>query len=236
MTVARPTIHFLEGLLPTLPSLSRHPSRVLPASAKGRAVRILIVDDHALFRAGIVLLLSRLDPEVEVVEVGSVEDAFALARPTPPAFDLVLLDLTLRGTTGLDSVRAMRETFPGSAVVILSGIESPDAMREARAKGAQGYIVKAVSADSMLASLRTVLSGHTHFPLIKIAGTGEAKLTPRQLEILRLLCVGRTNKEIAAELRMSDNTVRSHLLFVFRALGVRTRTEAALAARRMGLV
>lgn len=204
-------------------------------------MRILIVDDHALFRAGMGLLLSRLGPGVEVVEVGGVEEAFALAGQPAPGFELVLLDLNLSvpGATGLDSLRAMRQAFPAAAVVILSGLESQEAMREARAKGARGYIVKAASADSMLDALRRVLDGELHFPSIEPAcgaEHGEARLTPRQREILGLLCEGRSNKDIALRLGMSDNTVRSHLMFVFRELGVHTRTEAALMARRMGLL
>lgn len=199
-------------------------------------MRILIVDDHALVRAGIVLLLSRLDAGCETVEVGSVEEALALGSAIPPDFDLVLLDLNLDGMKGLDGLRAIRQTFPAAAVVILSGLESQEAMREARAKGARGYIVKSVSADSMLEALRQVLDGETCFPSIEPAGDTEARLTPRQREILRLLCEGRANKEIALQLGMSDNTVRSHLTFIFRELGAHTRTEVAFAARRLGLL
>lgn len=199
-------------------------------------MRVLIVDDHALFRAGIALLLSRLDAQIEVTDVGSVEQALVLAKSTPPDFALVLLDLNLHGTQGLGGLRSVRQAFPGSAIVILSGLESPEAMQEARAKGAKGYIVKATSADAMLDALRKVLNGATHFPLIEAAATTEPRLTPRQREILQLLCEGRSNKEIALQLAMSDNTVRSHLLFMFRALGVGSRTEAAFAARRMGLL
>lgn len=199
-------------------------------------MRVLIVDDHVLFRAGITLLLSRLDAQIEVTDVGSVEQALVLAGSTPPDFELVLLDLNLHGMQGLDGLRSVRQAFPGSAIVILSGLESTEAMREARAKGAKGYIPKAASADSMLEALRKVLDGATHFPLIEPAATTEPRLTPRQRDILQLLCEGRSNKEIARQLAMSDNTVRSHLQFMFRALGVGSRTEAAFAARRMGLV
>lgn len=197
-------------------------------------MRILIIDDHALFRAGMALLLLRLDPAVEVVEVGSIEEAFALGAPTP--FELVLLDLNLHGIQGLDGLRAMPEHFPGAAVVVLSGRESPQAMSEARAKGACAYLVKSMSADAMLDALRRVHDGNSHFPLIPIAGPCETRLTPRQRDILKLLCKGLANKEIAFELGMSDNTVRTHLMLVFRQLGVRSRTAAASSARRMGLV
>ena len=92
-------------------------------------MRILIIDDHALFRAGMALLLARLDQDVDVVEASRVEDALALARPAPPDFALVLLDVSLQGTTGLQGLRAVQQAFPGSAVVILSALESAEAMR-----------------------------------------------------------------------------------------------------------
>ena len=200
-------------------------------------MRILIVDDHALFRAGLALLLARLGQDVDVVEAGRVDEALALAQAAPPDFALVLLDLNLPGMTGLEGLRSVRQAFPDSAVVVLSGLESVEAMREARVKGAQGYLVKTGAPDAMLDALREVLGGGTHFPAIEPAehAPSDTRLTPRQREILQLLCEGRTNKEIASELGMSDNTVRTHLMHVFRALGVRTRTEAALAARRVGL-
>lgn len=198
------------------------------------AMRILIVDDHALFRAGMVLLLSRLAAEVDVVEAGSAEEALGLGRADAADFALVLLDLNLNGALGLDRLRDLRQVFPGAAIVILSGVVSREAMLEARAKGAMGYIAKSVSADGMLEALRQVLRGQRHFPLMDPARPPETRLTLRQRQVLELLCKGRPNKEIAQALGMSENTVRTHLMFTFRALGVRTRTEAALAARRLG--
>lgn len=198
-------------------------------------MRILIVDDHALFRAGVALLLLRLDAAVELVEVSSVEEALVLAETRPPRFELVLQDLNLHGTQGLDALHTMQQAFPGAALVVVSGRESPEAMREARAKGARGYIAKAVSADVMLAALQQVLTGNSYFPLLLDADPHETRLTPRQRDILKLLCQGLANKQIALQLGMSDNTVRTHLMFAFRVLGVRSRTAAALAARRLGL-
>lgn len=197
-------------------------------------MHILIVDDHALFRAGMALLLRRLDPGVEVIEASSAEEALSMAAPTPP-FLLVLLDLSLHGMQGLDSLRVMQQTFPEAAVVVLSGRESSQSMFEARAKGARAYLVKAMSADAMLDALRKVLAGDCHFPLLPLAHVCETRLTPRQHDILKLVSKGLANKEIALQLGMSDNTVRTHLMLVFRQLGVRSRTAAASAAQRMGL-
>lgn len=202
-------------------------------------MQVLIVDDHALFRAGIRLILERLGADgerVEVLEADSAEQGLAYRPRGATAVDLVLLDLNLQGQTGLDSLRTYRQSFPTSAVVILSGLESADAMREARAKGAQGYIVKSVTAEAMLAALRTVLDGGAYFPVIDLAAPDAARLTERQNEVLLMLCEGQSNKEIGRALGMSDHTVRTHLMKIFKVLGVHTRTEAARAARRLGLM
>ena len=202
-------------------------------------MQILIVDDHALFRAGIRLILERLASEgeqVEVLEADSAEQGLEFKPRGAAAADLVLLDLNLQGQTGLDYLRTYRQTFPTSPVVILSGLESADAMREARAKGAQGYIVKSVTADAMLSALRTVLDGGSHFPVIEPVASVPARLTQRQNEVLLMLSEGRSNKEIGLALGMSDHTVRTHLMAIFKGLGVHTRTEAARAARRLGLI
>lgn len=198
-------------------------------------MRLLIVDDHVLFRAGVVLLLGRLASTVYAVEAGSLDEALA---HTGAEFDLILLDLNLRGATGLDGLKSLRQHFPDAAIVVVSGVESVDAMREARVKGARGYVVKNVSPDTLLAALRSVLQGESYFPLIDDLCDGRAmvRLTPRQRDVLEQLCQGRTNKEIALRLGMSDNTVRTHLAALFRVLGVRTRTEAARAARNQGLL
>lgn len=198
-------------------------------------MRLLIVDDHVLFRAGVVLLLGRLGPAVHAVEAGSLGEALA---HTGASFELILLDLNLRGMTGLDGLKSLRQQYPSAAIVVVSGVDSVDAMREARVKGARGYVVKNVSPDTLLAALRLVLQGQSYFPLIDELSDGRAmvRLTPRQRDVLELLYQGRTNKEIALRLGMSDNTVRTHLAALFRVLGVRTRTEAARAARNQGLL
>lgn len=202
---------------------------------KGEHVRILLIDDHTLFREGIKLLLSRMEGNMEVKEADSVEDALAL----PPAlrdFDVVLLDINLPGRHGLDSLLLLREEFPSAAVVILSGFESREAMLEAKAKGARGYLVKTVSADAMLAALRQVMAGEACFPVPSGEADAVSRISPRQQEILPLLAQGLSNKEIGRALGMSDNTVRTHLSVIFRALNVHNRTEAARVARRMGIL
>jgi DNA-binding NarL/FixJ family response regulator len=198
-------------------------------------MHVLLIDDHALFRAGMSLLFQRMDPDVQIVEANSLEAALtqdvAIAHP----FDLILLDLTLQGMNGLDGLRPLRKKFAGVPVVVVTGSAERDAMNEARAKGAKGYLVKTTPADTMLQALQEVLQGHSHFSEDLAQASVHGSMTPRQREVLDLLCKGKMNKEIASILGTSDHTVRTHLKMVFRAMDVHTRTEAVLAARRLGI-
>ncbi len=199
-----------------------------------QTMKILIVDDHSLFRNGLRFLLARLAEKVEIFEASDVAKGLALDEQHPD-IDLILLDLQMPGTHGLDGLGEFRRRFPASAVVLLSGATATDMVMEGRAKGAQGFIAKAVSAEEMLDALRHVLDGELWFPSLVQVQT-QIHLSPRQIEVLSGLCLGQSNKEIGRDLGMSENTVRSHIAVIFRALGVTSRTEAAMSARRHGLV
>lgn len=198
-------------------------------------MHVLLIDDHALFRAGMSLLFQRMDPDVQVVEANSLEAALMQDVANANPFDLILLDLTLQGMNGLDGLRPLRQKFADVPVVVVTGSAEHDAMNEARAKGAKGYLVKTTPADAMMQALQEVLQGHSHFPDDLAQALVHGTMTPRQREVLDLLCKGKVNKEIASILGTSDHTVRTHLKMVFRAMGVHTRTEAVLAARRLGI-
>jgi DNA-binding NarL/FixJ family response regulator len=198
-------------------------------------MHVLLIDDHALFRAGMSLLFQRMDPNVQIVEADSLEAALAKDVALTPVFDLILLDLALQGMNGLDGLRPLRRKFVNVPVVMVTGSAEHDVMNEARAKGAKGYLIKTAAADTMVHALQKVLQGQSHFPDDLAPAPVNSPMTPRQREVLDLLCQGKVNKEIASLLGMSDHTVRAHLKMVFRALDVHTRTEAVLAARRAGL-
>lgn len=208
-------------------------------------MRILIVDDHALFREGLKLLLVRLDSAAEVLESGDVEAGLAYAE-RGDGIDLILLDINLPGCRGVEALPRFREKFPTSPVVLISGVDAPEVIREGLASGARGFIHKSVTADEMRAAIGKVLAGGSCHAVsadpFSSLGTTEAtppsagQLTPRQREVLVRLCEGMSNKEIGRELDMSDNTVRVHVAGIFRILGARSRTEAAMLARRRGLV
>jgi len=218
------------------------PVRVALLTTLGVGLRILIVDDHALFRAGLKLLLAGLGPQVEIFEAGSAEAGLRYAV-SQGEMDLVLLDVNLPGYRGLDSLRMFRGEFPASAIVLLSGVDAPALIRDALQNGARGFIHKSATAEEMLAAIGKVLDGDschavaTDAPLGACGGGAPVpQLTPRQKDVLLRLCEGLSNKEIGRELEMSDNTVRVHVSGIFRILGVRSRTEAAMLAHRNGLV
>lgn len=198
-------------------------------------MHVLLIDDHALFRAGMSMLFQRMDPNVEIVEADSLEVALAQPVSDSKPFDLILLDLALQGMNGLDGLRPLQRKFVNVPVVMVTGSAEHDAMSEARAKGAKGYLVKTTAADIMMQALQKVLRGESHFADDLPCAPNPAHMTPRQREVLDLLCQGKVNKEIASLLGMSDHTVRTHLKIVFRTLDVHTRTEAVLTARKLGM-
>lgn len=198
-------------------------------------MHVLLIDDHALFRAGLSMLFQKMEPDVQVVEANSLETALTCTPFGAPPFDLIVLDLAMQGMGGLEGLRPLQSRFPGVPVVVVTGSGDHNAMCEARAKGAKGYLIKTTSAAAMTEALQRVMQGHSHFPQDLVAPRAPAYMTPRQRDVLELLCQGKANKEIAAILGMSDHTVRAHLKSVFLSLEVHTRTEAILAARKLGI-
>lgn len=202
-------------------------------------MNILLVDDHALFRAGFKLMLADLwDTQPNVVEVSSAE--LGLAATGREQFDLIFLDFGLPGLDGIDGLRAFRRACPATCIVVLSAVEGAETVRQALVYGAQGYIPKSVSAEVMIDAVRQILDGVTYAPIGLQPDEGVNRLddvlTPRQVEVLSEICTGRGNREIGEQLGMSENTVRAHISAIFRQLGVRTRTEAALLAKRKGFL
>jgi len=200
-------------------------------------MNVLLVDDHALFRHGFKLMLEKLwDAPPHVIETSTAEAGLAAAREE--ALDMIFLDFGLPGLSGLDGLRAFRRACPTTTLVVLSAVDGAEVVRQALLYGAQGYIPKTVSAATMGAALHRILDGQVYAP----AGTESADggdrldqiLTTRQVEVLAELCVGRSNREIGEQLGMTENTVRVHVSAIFRELGVRSRTEAVLMAKRQG--
>lgn len=212
-------------------------------------MKVLLVDDHHLVRAGMRPLVGKLaDGEaVDVLEASSFEEAVTMAD-AHPELDLALLDLRLPDVAGFAALCDLQERHPALPVVIVSGEDDPVLMREAIEHGALGFIPKSSSPDVILGALRLVLAGGTYIPREMMAAPAAMAptppspavpagldLTPRQLDVLRLVIAGKSNKAICRELGLAEGTVKSHIAAVFRALGVSSRVQAVHAAFRLGI-
>ena len=204
-------------------------------------MKAILADDHALFRDGFALLLRQLDPGIAVLEAASLQEALQQIEQNVDT-DLVLLDLSMPGVDGAESVQDLLNRFPGIPVVILSATESRQLVESLLDIGVAGFIPKSSSSQVMFSALRLVLSGGVYLPpqLLGSAdflqdGNALVRLTDRQREVLQLLTEGKTNKQICRQLELSEGTVKVHLNAVYRALGVANRIEAALLARRLKL-
>ena len=213
-------------------------------------MRVLLVDDHTLFRQGLKFLLSDLDRTIEFVEAESCERALAL--PRDGTMDLILLDFHLPGANGLDALAAVKDAYDTSAVVVLSSEDDPETIRNVIECGASGFVPKSSTPEVLIAALRLILAGGTYLPpsalravhVPHLAGaarqpSGAAAppngLSERQLEVLLKAVHGKANKVIAREMNLSEGTVKAHLSASFRTLGVHNRTEAVFVAAKLGL-
>ncbi len=201
-------------------------------------MKVLVADDHPLVREGIENVLRRIDPDLCLLEA----DGFTRARDVAaqhPDLDLALLDLSMPGMKGAESVRELRQMIPSTPIAIVSASEDVNDIRQAVKSGANGYIPKSSCNEVMLSALQLILSGGLYLPpqwMEESATSQRASLTDRQLELLKLLVVGKTNKEIARDLSISDKTVKAHLTEIFRRLGASNRTQAVHRAVSNGLL
>lgn len=201
-------------------------------------MKILIADDHALFRAGVRHAIGQLSGEVEPIEAENCAEALAaVERHTDIA--LVLLDLHMPGRNGFVALETLSRQDPTLPIVVVSASDDRSDMRRALDSGAMGYIPKSVPTAVLLNALRLVLSGGIYVPPEMIEWDrppiGDAPLTARQLDVLARIIEGKPNKVIARELELSEATVKAHVTAVFKALNVTNRTQAVSAVQRLGL-
>ena len=214
-------------------------------------MKILLVDDHALFREGMHYVLSQLDGQVDILDAGNFLDALTLAENNPD-LDLALLDLKMPGSDGMASVNLFHSRYPGVPIVVISGTDHRGDIESVMQSGAVGFVSKASNSKDMLQALRTVLGGGIYLPpqllLRAVASVEEVRrdgrswrtnksgLTARQMEVLQHLAQGLSNKDIALATGLAEGTVKVHVAAIFQALCVNNRNEAARAALNMGLV
>lgn len=207
--------------------------------SKNAQMRVLLVDDHQLFSAGLSVLLEQLSAGALVVCVTSI--ARALEKPGDQ--DLILLDLHLPDANGFEGLRRLKAAHGGTPIVIVSSEYNPLRIRDCIQWGAMGFVSKSSSAGELVRALTLILAGETYLPppcvAMDRAGSagkiGPVHLSPRQTEVLHGVVQGKPNKTIARELGISDQTVKSHVMAVLSALGVRNRTEAVYRAAALGL-
>ena len=216
-------------------------------------MEILIVDDHVLFRDGLAMLVEQHFPGVVLREASNLSAAL-LQLGTPPRVELVLLDLGLSDSDGVDTIARMRVAEPELPVVVMSADDRPETVVRSISAGASGFIPKTARSGVIEQGLRTVFEGGvflpssifrnppggTAYPRRSLAGRGlmgePSGLTQRQIEVLRMLAAGLPSKVIARRIGVAESTVKTHLVSIFRRLSVTTRTEAVLAAARLGLL
>ncbi len=208
---------------------------------------ILIADDHPLFRSALQQALSLgLGEQVRLAEAASIAELESqlLVRSD---WDLVLLDLNMPGAYGFSGLVLLRGQYPQIPVVMVSAQEEPAVVARAREFGASGFIPKSSSLEQIQTAVQSVLDGELwwpaelmHAPAVsaeaKAASAGLASLTPQQFRVLTMVCDGLLNKQIAYELQVSEATVKAHVTAIFRKLGVRTRTQAAILLQQMETV
>ena len=208
-----------------------------PITSAARA-SVLVADDHALLRTGVANIINQ-EPDLFVVaEAGTGAEAVAAYERHRP--DVTLLDLRMPIMEGVEAVRQIRDRDPLARVIVLTTYDTDEEIARALKAGAKAYVLKDISADELVRCIRDVLGGKTYLApaaAAKLAeGVTRVQLTPREMATLRLMADGKSNKEIAGDLAISERTVKTHLGHLFEKLGVASRTEAIKVATRRGLV
>jgi DNA-binding NarL/FixJ family response regulator len=218
-------------------------------------IRVLLVDDHALFRDGMRYVLQQLAEEVEIFDTGNFNEGMLLADANPD-LDIALLDLNMPGSNGVASIMQFHHIHPEIPMVVVSGSDQREDIENVMESGAMGFISKMTSSKVMLSALRMVLDGGIYLPPqllqqaisslnqghsgnlldARTARLSKYGLTPRQMETLTLLADGLPNKDISLRMNLAEGTVKIHTAAIYQALHVSSRLEAVSTARRLGLL
>lgn len=200
-------------------------------------IRVLLADDHMAVRMGLMTAMGDTDDMEVVADVEDGNEAINAYRRHRP--DVVVLDLRMQGMSGIETIRALREEFGKVRILIFSNYAKGDEVYQAIKGGASGFVAKDMALDVLLDAVRMVHAGEQYIPPQIAMRVGErvlAQLSPRELEVLRLVAQGLSNKEIAARLGLVVGTVKIHVANIFTKLGVSDRTQALVVAVRRGII
>jgi len=206
---------------------------------KGKtSIRLMVVDDHPAFRKGLAALIES-EPGMSVVaQAGDGREAVDLFRKVKP--DVVLMDLRLPGLSGVEAIMAIRKEFPESRFIVVTTYDTDEDIYRAVQAGAQSYLLKDMTDQEILGAIRAVYKGETRLPASVADRLAERMkrepLNAREMEVMAMLVKGRSNKEIADALRVTEDAIKFRLKGIFVKLGVQDRTEAVVAALRQGIV
>ncbi|KAF0095915.1 MAG: two component LuxR family transcriptional regulator [Puniceicoccaceae bacterium 5H] len=200
-------------------------------------IRILLVDDHIVLRMGLTTA-THGEPDLEVVaEAENGDEALEMYRRHNP--DVVVLDLRMPKSGGMETITRLREEFPAVRVLVFSNYASGDEVLQAFDLGAAGFVVKDMPLESLLEGIRRVANGEQYMPAeiaSRVSRRAISQLSKRELEVLMLVAKGMSNKDIAAQLHLVEGTVKVHLTNILSKLRVSDRTQAILAAVRRGII
>lgn len=210
-------------------------------------MKLLIVDDHAMVRAGLAALLRQPRYDIQVLQAKNAGEGIDMIRANSD-IDVVLLDVSMPGMNGFEAVKEFGRTRPDLPIILLTASEDPADVRRGLAAGALGYVPKSSSPETLMSAIRLVLSGEIYVPTVMLRGdhvdaagakataSATLPLTKRQTEVLQLLDRGLSNKAIGRELNLSERTVKSHITAILKSLRVTNRSEAVEFARRATLI
>jgi two-component system NarL family response regulator len=201
-------------------------------------IRIMVVEDHHVVRQGLVALLNTVSDMLVVAEGADGKQAVDLFRRHEP--DVTLMDLRMPTMSGVDAVIEIRRNFPAARIIVLTTFDGDEDIYRALQAGARAYLLKGMFGDELMDAIRAVHAGKSRIPPVvaeRLATRmGSPGLTARELDVLKLIVAGKSNKEIGEELRISEATVKTHINNILSKLGVTDRTQATTAALQRGIV
>jgi DNA-binding NarL/FixJ family response regulator len=201
-------------------------------------IQIMVVDDHHIVRQGLVALIGTLPDMKVIAQASDGAEAVDLYREHRP--DITLMDLRLPKQNGVDAIMRIREEFPSARIIVLTTFDGDEDIYRALQAGAKGYLLKGMNADELTDAIRTVHGGKSRIPAVVAERLAERmggpSLTGRELDVLKRIVGGRSNKEIASDLFISEATVKTHINSILSKLGVNDRTQAATTALQRGIV